>query len=181
MRGDAFGLACLAAACLAVAGCDKADMYAQDKSGTWDKSPFLPKQSTMQAPVAGTIPRDQPNQPVPRPASITQALLDRGHERFDIFCTPCHGLSGKGNGMIVQRGFPRPPALDNDRLMKAKAQYFYDVITNGHGTMYSYADRVPPADRWAIAAYIRALQASQHPNLAALPEADQAKLKEPGL
>lgn len=154
-------------------------MYSQAKSKTWDKNTFLPKDATMQMPVPGTRPRNEPNQQVPQPTGITQALVERGHERYEIFCTPCHGLTGKGDGMIVQRGFPKPPPLMNDRLMKAKAQYFYDVISKGRGTMYSYADRVPPADRWAIAAYIRALQVSQRPTFADLPAEDQAKLTDP--
>ena len=166
----------LALGCAALAGCDDANMYAQGKYSTWDKSTFFPKKMSMQLPVEGTVPRDEPNQPAPAPATITRALVERGQERYDIFCTPCHGLTGKGDGMIVQRGFPHPPALDSERLIKAKSQYFYDVIANGHGTMYSYADRVPPADRWAIAAYIRALQTSQRPDVAALPPDDQSKL-----
>jgi mono/diheme cytochrome c family protein len=88
------------------------------------------------------------------------ALLERGHERFDIYCSPCHSRVGDGHGMIVQRGFPQPPSYYSDALRNAPNQLFYDVITHGYGAMYSYADRVSPADRWAIVAYIRALQAS---------------------
>lgn len=102
---------------------------------------------------------------------ITPALLDRARERFEVFCAPCHGLTGAGDGMIVQRGFPRPPSYHTARLRAAPARHFYDVITDGYGVMYSYAARVPPADRWAIAAYIRALQLSQHVDVAAVPGA----------
>ncbi|MGG5823583.1 c-type cytochrome [Falsiroseomonas sp. HW251] len=102
---------------------------------------------------------------------VTPALLARGRERFDVFCAPCHGLAGAGDGMIVRRGFPRPPSYHTARLRAAPAQHFYDVITDGYGVMYSYAARVPPADRWAIAAYIRALQLSQDAEIAAVPEA----------
>ena len=132
----------------------------------------------MQLPVAGTVPRDEPNRPVPQPPVITASLIERGHARFDIFCTPCHGYAGRADGMIVQRGFPKPPRFTDDRLMKAKARHFYDVITDGKGAMFSYADRVPPADRWAIAAYIRALQLSQAPTVAALSTDDRKKLDE---
>jgi mono/diheme cytochrome c family protein len=102
---------------------------------------------------------------------ITPALFDRGRERFEIFCAPCHGFTGAGDGMIVRRGFPRPPSYHTARLRGARAQHFYDVITDGYGVMYSYAARVPPPDRWAIAAYIRALQLSQAVEVAAVPEA----------
>ena len=166
----------LGAAALCLAACGDADMYAQHKSATWDGSPFLPQKTSMQPPVPGTVPRDEPNQPVPPPQTITAALIERGHERYNIFCTPCHGLTGAGDGMIVQRGFPRPPSFTSDRLMNAKAQLVYDTITNGKGNMYSYAERVPPGDRWAIVAYIRALQLSQRPVLASLPAEDRAKL-----
>ena len=97
------------------------------------------------------------------------ALLERGQQRFDIYCSPCHSRVGDGDGMIVQRGFPHPPSYFIDRLIKAPDQHFYDVITHGYGAMYSYADRVEPADRWAIIAYIRALQASASAGLADVP------------
>jgi mono/diheme cytochrome c family protein len=95
---------------------------------------------------------------------LTVALLQHGQERFRIDCTPCHSELGDGNGMVVQRGFPHPPSYHIDRLRQATTQHFYDVITNGYGAMYSFAARVPPDDRWAIAAYIRALQLSQNPS-----------------
>jgi len=108
---------------------------------------------------------------------LTLALLERGQERYRIFCTPCHSELGDGNGMIVQRGFPAPPNYLIPRLRNAPPQLFYDVITNGFGAMYSYAQRVPPDDRWAIAAYIRALQISQDSRLADLSGAERAALK----
>ena len=161
---------------LLLGACDRANMAAQDKSQTWDENRFFPDRSTMRQPVSGTVARDAPDRPVPQPAVITAALVARGHERFDIFCSPCHGLSGDGKGMIVQRGFPAPPPLSLPRLEEAKASYLYDVITNGHGVMYSYADRVPSADRWAVIAYIRALQLSQGAAVASLAPDDAAKL-----
>jgi mono/diheme cytochrome c family protein len=93
---------------------------------------------------------------------LTLALVERGQQRFRIFCTPCHSELGNGQGMIVQRGFPAPPSYDSERLLNAPTRHFVDVIAQGHGAMYSYRARVPPADRWAIAAYIRALQKSQN-------------------
>jgi mono/diheme cytochrome c family protein len=110
-------------------------------------------------PVPHTIARDEASSP-PAPPPVTMALLRRGQQRFDIYCSPCHGRNGEGDGMIVQRGFPRPLSYYNDTLRNAPNQLFYDVITHGYGAMYSYADRVEPKDRWAIVAYIRALQAS---------------------
>jgi len=105
------------------------------------------------------------------PPKVTMALLGRGRERYQIYCTPCHGLTGDGDGMIVQRGFPHPPSYHIARLRTAPAQHFYDVITDGYGVMYSYAARVTPQDRWAIVAYIRALQTSRMVALADIPDA----------
>lgn len=173
-RAAAFAGVVLSA--LLLAGCGDANMYMQKKTLTWDRNDVLPNKTAMQLPVVGTVPRDEPYQPVAQPQTITAALVERGHEQFDIFCTPCHGLNGAGDGMIVQRGFPRPPNFTDDRLMKAKAQLFYDTMTNGKGAMYSYADRVAPADRWAVAAYIRALQLSQKPIIADLSAEDQRKI-----
>jgi len=107
------------------------------------------------------------------PPPVTDALLARGRERYNIYCAPCHGLSGDADGIIVQHGFPAPPSYHDERLMKAPASAFYDAITNGHGVMYSYAARVAPRDRWAIVAYIRALQLSRHAKLAAIPDAQE--------
>lgn len=105
------------------------------------------------------------------PPEVTLALLTRGQQRFDAFCSPCHGLSGYGDGMVVQRGFPHPPSFYTQRLLGADVRHFYNVQTKGSGVMYSYADRVSEEDRWAIAAYIRSLQVSQHATLAMAPEA----------
>ena len=97
------------------------------------------------------------------PYPIDMALLRRGRERFDIYCAPCHSRLGDGDGMVARRGFPHPPSYHIDRLRTAPDRHFYEVITNGHGVMYPYGDRVAPEDRWAIVAYIRALQLSQDP------------------
>jgi mono/diheme cytochrome c family protein len=99
------------------------------------------------------------------PMSLTPELLARGRERFDAICAVCHDRTGSGNGMVVQRGFPQPPSFHVDRLRNAPIGHFFDVITNGYGVMYSFATRVEPEDRWAIAAYIRALQLSHNVKL----------------
>lgn len=156
------GAAVLLGGIAVLSGCD--DMITQPKAGAY--SP----QALQVEPAQDVIPwAAQPIQPPP----VTMALLQRGQERFRIYCTPCHSELGDGHGMIVQRGFPAPPSYHTDRLRGAPTQHFYDVITNGYGAMYSFAGRVAPADRWAIAAYIRALQLSQHPPAEAI-EAQQA-------
>jgi cytochrome c553 len=95
------------------------------------------------------------------PFAVTQEFLLRGQERFNIYCAPCHSRNGDGQGMIVKRGFPQPPDYAIRRLRTAPVGHFFEVMTNGYGAMYSYASRVQPQDRWAIAAYIRALQAAR--------------------
>jgi hypothetical protein len=111
------------------------------------------------------------------PLTVDRAFLLRGQERFNIFCSPCHGRVGDGQGMIVQRGFPQPPSFHTDRLRQQPVGYFYDVISNGFGVMYSYASRIPPQDRWAIVAYIRALQLSQNATLDNVPADARDKLE----
>ena len=98
------------------------------------------------------------------PLPVTKELLDRGEQRYKVFCIVCHGPVGNGDGMAVRRGFSKPPTYNDDRLRGAPVGHFYSVITNGQGKMNSYASQVPPADRWAIVAYIRVLQISQNPN-----------------
>jgi mono/diheme cytochrome c family protein len=111
------------------------------------------------------------------PSPVTREMLERGQERYNIYCSPCHDRTGNGNGMIVQRGFPRPPSYHIDRLRQAPIGHFYDVITHGYGIMYSYAARVDPADRWAIAAYIRVLQTSQNAPLTDVPANERNQLQ----
>lgn len=101
------------------------------------------------------------------PFSVTKEVVDRGHERYDIFCSACHGLTGNGDGMIVRRGFRRAASFNDDRLRQAPVGHFFDAITNGWGAMPSYASQIPVQDRWAIITYIRALQLSQQNNTAA--------------
>ena len=161
---------------LALGGCKRANMYSQAKSENWDRSNFFPDGQSMRLPVAGTMPRAEPNLPVAQPATITVAMVERGHERFNIFCTPCHGRAGDGQGIIVQRGFPQPPDFASTEMRRISAQSIHDPLPYGRGATYSHADRVPPTDRWAIAAYIRALQLSRGIAVASLAPADRAKL-----
>lgn len=156
------------AICLCLlAGCD--DMSHQAKRNAYSDERTAP----------GEVPqnvvkyREHPVAPPP----VTLALIERGRERFHIFCTPCHSELGDGRGMVVQRGFPSPPSYHTDRLRAAPPQHFYDVITNGYGVMYSYAQRIPPDDRWAIVAYIRALQLSQRATLADVTPQQKASLQ----
>ena len=114
------------------------------------------------------------------PPAPTRALLARGQERFGIYCEPCHSPLGDGDGPVVRHGFPQPPSYHEPRLRSAPDRHFYDVMSNGHGVMYSYGDRVTPEDRWAIVAYVRALQLSQAAPVAALPPALRARLPASG-
>ncbi len=113
------------------------------------------------------------------PMPMTKALLKRGQERFTIFCTPCHGQTGDGRGMVVRRGYKQPTSYHDERLRQVPIGYFFDVMTNGFAVMPSYAPQVAPEDRWAIAAYIRALQLSQHVEVSTLSAGELAALEAP--
>ena len=112
------------------------------------------------------------------PFAIGAAEMQRGRERFNIYCTPCHGLLGDGRGMVVQRGLRQAATYHQERLQRALPGYFFDVITNGFGAMQGYAEQIPPRDRWMIAAYVRALQLSQNASIDDVPAADRARLDE---
>jgi mono/diheme cytochrome c family protein len=114
------------------------------------------------------------------PFALTPQVMDRGQNRFDIYCSPCHGRLGYGNGMVVQRGFRAPPSYHIDRLRRAPVGHFYEVMSDGFGAMPSYADKLTPVDRWAVTAYIRALQLSQHATINDAPPEDRAKLQAGG-
>jgi mono/diheme cytochrome c family protein len=113
------------------------------------------------------------------PFALTAEVLDRGEQRFNIYCTPCHGMAGKGDGMIVRRGYRQPPSFHVDRLQAAPIGHFYDVMTNGFGAMPDYRAQIAPRDRWAIAAYVRALQLSQHASAAEMSAEERQKLSQP--
>jgi mono/diheme cytochrome c family protein len=110
------------------------------------------------------------------PVPLTMALLERGRERYDIYCSVCHGYTGRGDGMIVSRGFPQPVSFHDPRLLAQGVGYTFHAITNGFGRMYSYASRIPVEDRWAIAAYVKALQLSQNASVDDLPADVRARL-----
>jgi mono/diheme cytochrome c family protein len=161
---------------LSLVACD--EMSHQKKYDSYEQSSLFPDGKSLQAPPDGTIARDDPaltaaleNRP-----EMSMALLERGEQRYGIYCAPCHDNAGYGRGVIPSRGFPKPPSFHDPRLRDAPSAYFVDVITHGHGVMYSYADRVSPADRWAITAYIRALQLSQYAPEADLTAADLSRL-----
>jgi hypothetical protein len=118
------------------------------------------------------VPKDSNAFPLP----VNAALLERGEARYKIYCTPCHGLQGDGNGLIVMRGMKRPPSYHIDRLRQAPNGYYFDVVTNGFGAMYSYSAQIPSKDRWAIIAYVRALQLSHNVKVAELPESLRTKI-----
>ncbi|MCO6417962.1 cytochrome c [Siccirubricoccus sp. KC 17139] len=151
----------------------KQEMAQQRKLGTHAAAPFWPDGTSARPLPVGVVARGalEHDRALAEPPPVTPALLQRGQERYGIYCAPCHGLVGDGDGMIPRRGFPRPPSYHTPRLRAAPASHFLEVITHGYGVMYGYAARVEPADRWAIIAYIRALQLSQGAELAAVPEA----------
>ncbi len=111
------------------------------------------------------------------PMRVDERVMTRGQERFNIYCSPCHGRTGQGDGMVVRRGYRRPPSFHQDRLRAAPAGHFFDVMTNGFGAMPDYAAQIKVEDRWAIIAYIRALQLSEHATLADVPAADRSRIQ----
>ena len=163
-------------------------MYDQPKATTLSESDFFGDHKSARPLVPGTVARGQLRENTAYetgigpegtfvavlPVPLSRALMDRGRERFNIFCSPCHGQTGEGRGMIVQRGFKAPVPFTHPRLLGEPIGYFFDVMTNGFGEMSSYAPQVPPADRWAIASYIRALQLAGHAPVADLPLAERA-------
>jgi mono/diheme cytochrome c family protein len=171
----------LATAALLLSACGN-NMHDQPVLKPFQPSPFFEDGMGMRPPVEGTVARRTgdidpvfftgmgPMGPVTElPIELTVELLQRGQERYDIFCSVCHGYTGHGNGMIVSRGFPAPASFHEPRLLSSSVGYTFVAITNGFGRMYSYASRIPPEDRWAIAAYIKALQLSQNAALEDLP------------
>lgn len=169
-------------------GCRR-DMFDQPRSGPLRESDFFPDGSASRPLPLHTVARNESGDEATRtgsvgtnlivefPFPVTRQILERGRERFEIHCAPCHGKAGDGNGMVVQRGFPAPPSYHTQRLREAPIGHFFDVMTRGYGVMYSQAARVPIQDRWAIAAYIRALQLSQNATLADLPAAEREGLE----
>ena len=168
---------------LALGGC-RQDMARQPKHLPLSPSAFFGDGRSEREPVENTVARDalaEDELEVPKdsnafPLPVTQGLLERGRERFGIFCSPCHGLQGDGNGMAAVRGMKHPPSYHQNRLRQAPVGHFYDVITHGFGAMYDYSAQIPPRDRWAIIAYIRALQLSRNVPANELPQELRRKL-----
>jgi mono/diheme cytochrome c family protein len=150
-------------------------MREQKRYEVFQPAPLFPDGTEAQSTPEGTVAQGDlaREQALATPPEVTPALLARGREQFGVFCTPCHGLAGDGDGTIVAHGFPKPPSYHEPRLRAAPASHFVDVITRGYGVMYPYAARVEPQDRWAIAAYIRALQLSRRVDLAQVPDAKE--------
>ena len=182
-------------ALLILSGC-RSEMYDQPRYEPYEASDFFDDGMSARPLVAGTVarrdPRDQGNWSQELfttgktanklaetlPFDVDRAVLERGQDRFRIFCTPCHGELGDGRGIVVQRGFNPPPSFHSDEVRTKPVGHYFDVMTRGFGTMYSYASRIPARDRWAIAAYIRALQLSQHSLASDLPPQDRSQLQE---
>jgi mono/diheme cytochrome c family protein len=172
----------LAAMILISSGC-RIDMHVQPRQNPLSRSEFFPDQRSARPPVEGTVARGQLHEDTyfytgkiggnpgdALPFAVTKQVLERGRERYNIFCAPCHSRVGDGNGFVPSRGFARkPPSFHIVRLQKAPIGYFYDVITEGFGIMPDYASQIPPQDRWNIVAYVRALQLSQNATMADVP------------
>ena len=173
---------------MALAGC-RQDMHNQPKYIPLRESTFFGDARSARPVITGTVARGHLRDDsllytgkingadaTVFPFAIDDAVMARGRERFDIFCSPCHSRTGAGDGMIVRRGYRHPPSLHDDRLVAAPVGHFIDVMTNGFGAMPDYAEQVSIRDRWAIAAYIRALQASARATVADVPADQRGKL-----
>ena len=186
-RSRAATLATLAIAALWLTGC-RQDMHNQPKYRPLRATTFFADGSSARPLVEGTIARGtlQEDQAFftgkvgtalvrELPFPVDDAVLTRGQERYNIFCTPCHDALGRGRGMVVQRGYKQPPSFHEERLRNVEAGYFFDVMTNGFGGMPDYRMQLAPRDRWAVVAYIRALQLSQHAASTDVPGGDPTK------
>ncbi|GEM_PF-489921 len=180
-RRLAFRLLALLAIALLLAGCGR-NMADQPSVRPLQGSDFFADGSGMRPPVEGTVSRragaidpvfftgqDENGLVRELPVPLTLELLERGKERYDIFCAMCHGYTGHGDGMVVSRGFPAPASFHDQRLLDAPVGYTFSAMTNGFGRMYSYASRIPAEDRWAIAGYVKALQLSQNAQVDDVP------------
>jgi mono/diheme cytochrome c family protein len=175
---------------LALLSACRQDMHDQPKYIPMRESTFFTDSRSARPIVEGTVARGQLHDDelmytgktngqdaTVFPRAVDAAMMARGQERFNIYCSPCHGRTGQGDGMVVLRGYRRPPSFHTDRLRDAPVGHFFDVITNGFGAMPDYAAQVRAEDRWAIIAYVRALQLSGHATLADVPDAERNKLQ----
>jgi mono/diheme cytochrome c family protein len=191
-------LACALAASLGAGTACRQDMHDAPRYDALEKSDFFPDRRTARPLIDGTVARGQlraddayytgkvNGQPIAAlPAGITldKALVERGQSRYNVYCAPCHSQTGEGDGMVVRRGYKQPPSLHDPRLRNMPLGYFYDVVTRGFGQMPDYAAQIQPRDRWAVAAYLRALQLSQHATVEDVPAEERGNLDkatEPG-
>jgi len=178
-------------ALLGVTGCFRRAMYDQPRYEPLEASKTFANGQSAREPVAGTVARGTLREDrhyytgmegdsvftANFPFEVTMEVLERGRERFNIYCSPCHDRLGTGRGMVVRRGYKQPTSYHDDRLRRQPAGYFFDIITNGFATMPSYARQIPVQDRWAIVAYIRALQLSQYARVSELPGAMQQRVE----
>ena len=174
---------------IAGAGC-RQDMHDQPKYVPLRQSTFFNDARSARPVIEGTVARGQLHddelmyggkmngqEATLFPMRVDAAVMARGQERFNIYCSPCHGRTGQGDGMVVLRGYRRPPSIHQDRLRNAPVGHFFDVMTNGFGAMPDYAAQIAAEDRWAIIAYIRALQLSEHATIADVPPADRSRIQ----
>lgn len=191
MNTKSMFITCSALLAMACSGGCHRDMQDQPRYEVLEASDFFQDGKSARPLVAGTVPRGSLQEDSALetgkidgklvagiPLSIDRALLERGQERFNIYCSVCHGRVGAGDGMIVQRGFRQPPSFHSDRFRKLPDGHYFDVITNGFGAMPKYRVQVSPRDRWAIVAYVRVLQMSQHASIDDLPADERIKLEE---
>jgi mono/diheme cytochrome c family protein len=175
--------------CVVLTGC-RQDMHDQPKYVPLRQSTFFNDARSARPVVEGTVARGQLREDellytgkvkgedaTIFPMRIDAAVMARGQQRFNIYCAPCHGRTGQGDGMVVRRGYRRPPSIHQDRLRNAPAGHFFDVMTSGFGAMPDYAAQIKAEDRWAIVAYIRALQLSEHATVADVPAADRSRIQ----
>jgi len=185
-----FTIACAFAALHFSAGCQylRQDMADQPKNRPLSPSEFFADGRSERPLVENTVARGSiaddelvvPKDSNAFPLPVDWKLLERGEERYNVFCSPCHGLQGDGNGVVTMRGMKRPPTYHQDRLRQSPNGYFYDVVTNGFGQMYGYSAQIPTRDRWAIIAYVRALQLSRNAKVAELPADLRERLSQGG-
>lgn len=181
---------CVIAVALACAAC-RQDMHDQPRYKAQGFSDFFDDHRAARPAVEGTVARGRLFEDELLntgklngalsdvfPFEVTRSVLERGRERYGIFCTPCHDSTGDGDGMVVQRGLKRPPSFHIPRLREAQPGYFFDVITHGFGAMFDYSDRIRAEDRWAIVAWVRVLQRAQNATIADVPESERARFAE---
>jgi mono/diheme cytochrome c family protein len=191
MTGRRWMLACALAASLGAGTACRQDMHDAPRYDTLEKSDFFADRRTARPLIDGTVARGhlraddvfytgkengQPIAGLPAGLVLDKALLERGQSRFNVYCAPCHSQTGEGDGMVVRRGYKQPPSMHDPRLRAQPLGYFYDVVTRGFGQMPDYAAQIQPRDRWAVAAYLRALQISQHATVEDVPAEERGNL-----